>query len=188
MNITNRILITIMASVVIFTLIYLGAETNRIIAKQDAQIELLKVEKQATTDSLTDAYVRINEIYKLTWDNIDYWINYFGIAYPEIVKAQIYEETGNLTSDLCVFNHNLFGMKFPGTSRPTSAVKEINGFSYYGSYVESIQDYAYWQQSRYTDASEDYYTFLIRIGYCYPDATEYAVRVRYIVDNGLTSY
>jgi len=147
-----------------------------------AQLSAMKL-----SDSLEVCNARLSDIYKLSWDNIDYWIAAFDIKNPEIVKAQIYEETGNLTSNICTINHNLFGMKLASV-RETTASGERSGFAYYNNYIESIQDYALWQHYFYTDTAESYYSFLVRVGYCHPDGFAYIGKLMYIQENDLTDY
>jgi hypothetical protein len=98
----------------------------------------------------------------LTWSNIDSYIAKIGIKEPEIVKAQIRHETGNLTSYFCLKQNNLFGMRF-APLRKTTAIKEDNHMAIYRSWQESIEDYALWQKRYYKGG--DYFQFLSRIGY-----------------------
>lgn len=150
-------------------------------------IDKLSTENTALKDSIDSLEFKMSDLYKLSWDNIDYWINYFSIMHPEIVKAQIYEETGNLSSTICLYNHNLFGMRL-AYQRETTATGERSGFATYGSYIESIIDYAIWQKTYYDNPEEDYYRFLERSGYCHPDAATYTSKLKRIVNDSLTNY
>lgn len=86
-----------------------------------------------------------------------------GIKHPEIVFRQAMVESGHLSSDIFKENNNLFGMKFP-RKRPTFATGENRGHAKYTSWRQSIRDIALWQQIYY-NGTENYYTFLKRIGY-----------------------
>lgn len=130
-----------------------------------AVIDSLRGEVYKSDSVLSDTKSRLSQLYRLTWDNIDYWIKYFGIQNGEIVKKQIYLETGNLTSTICVENKNLFGMKYPGGGRETTALGIKNGHAYYYNYIESIHDYSLWQKEANYDGQEDYYSFLVRVKY-----------------------
>jgi len=100
--------------------------------------------------------------YELSWYSIDYWMNVFNIQNKEIVKRQAYHETGNLKSRFCRECNNLFGMRKP-LKRETTAIGRDNGMSVYPSFVESIEDYYYWQRCFYRGG--DYYDFLASHGY-----------------------
>ena len=79
---------------------------------------------------------------------------HYNISHPEIVYAQAILETGHFTSSVCIKNNNLFGLY-------NSKTKEFYHFNHWS---ESVEAYANMIQYRYDD-SEDYYNFLIRIGY-----------------------
>jgi len=100
--------------------------------------------------------------YELSWYSIDYWMNVFDIQNKEIVKRQVYHETGNLTSRFCRECNNLTGMRKP-LKRETTAIGRDNGMSIYPSFVESIEDYYLWQQYFYKGGN--YYDFLESHGY-----------------------
>ena len=53
-----------------------------------------------------------------TLEEVKVKIEKLGIQYPKIVLYQVREESGNLTSPLCLNHNNLFGMKYP-TKRKT---------------------------------------------------------------------
>lgn len=99
---------------------------------------------------------------KLTWENVDYWLDYFNVQHKEIVKAQIMLESKNLSSKIALQNNNLFGMKFPSV-RETSATHKQNSHAAYPNYIESIRDYAIFQYTYYRGG--DYYAFLINAKY-----------------------
>ena len=102
------------------------------------------------------------ECIQLTWSNVDFWLDYYKIENSDVVKAQIWLETGNLSSKFCKENNNLFGMKLP-KRRQTTAIGKLDGMAYYPSWVHSIADYALWQ--RYFYKKGNYYDFLYNHGY-----------------------
>jgi hypothetical protein len=102
------------------------------------------------------------ECIQLTWSNVDFWLDYYRIENSDIVKAQIWLETGNFSSKFCRENNNLFGMKL-AKKRPTTAIGKLDGMAYYPSWVLSIQDYKLWQTYFYQ--GENYYDFLHNRGY-----------------------
>lgn len=102
------------------------------------------------------------ECLQLTWSNIDWWLNYYQVESISIVKAQIWLETGNLTSKYCKENNNLIGMKL-AKRRQTTALGELDGMSYYSSWVCSLEDYKLWQTYFYKGGN--YYDFLYMRGY-----------------------
>ena len=72
------------------------------------------------------------ECIQLTWSNVDFWLDYYKIENSDVVKAQIWLETGNLSSKFCKENNNLFGMKLP-KRRQTTAIGKLDGMAYYPS-------------------------------------------------------
>jgi len=98
----------------------------------------------------------------LNWSNIDSYMSKIDIREPEIVKAQIKHETGNLTSRFCREQNNLFGMRL-ARSRETTAIGEGNHMARYRSWRESLLDYKIWQDKYYQGG--DYYQFLSHHGY-----------------------
>jgi len=92
---------------------------------------------------------------------------------------QIFLETGNLKSDICINNNNLFGMRYPRV-RQTTAIGIRKEHAHYRNFVESIRDYALWQDNMY-DGSSDYYAFLDNVGYAECEA--YINKLKYIERN-----
>ena len=123
----------------------------------------------------SDCSSRVDTLYDLNMENIEYWVDYYEIKFPEIVIAQIKLETGYLTSDLLVSNNNLFGMRYP-RQRETTAKRDLGGYSYYDTWIHSILDYKIWQDKYYKDG--DYYQFLNRI---YAEDTIYINKLKQIV-------
>jgi hypothetical protein len=109
----------------------------------------------------------------LTWSNIDRYISEIDIRQPEIVKAQIRHETGNLTSRFCKEQNNLIGMRL-AHSRQTTAIGEGNHMAVYGKWQDSLADYKIWQDKYYK--GEDYYQFLSRHGYAEDPYYQYKLK------------
>jgi len=129
---------------------------NDKITQQQARIKQL--------DSLyNDACRNIYEKTELNWSNVDFWLAYFNVQHPDIVKKQMYLETGNLTSEICRFNNNLYGMRLPKARQTAVAYITMNGYPGYSTYIESIRCYSLWQEKYYKGG--DYYSFLLRSGY-----------------------
>jgi hypothetical protein len=102
------------------------------------------------------------EVNMLSWKNIDRYMSTIDIREPEIIKAQIRHETGNLTSRFCREQNNLCGMRL-ARSRETTAIGEGNHMAKYRSWQESLQDYKIWQDKYYPGGN--YYNFLSKHGY-----------------------
>lgn len=79
---------------------------------------------------------------------------YYGLKHDTIILTQAKLETGNYKSYQCRVNNNLFGLY-------NSTKMEYYKFKHWS---ESVEAYKKWIQYRYKD-EEDYYNFLIRIGY-----------------------
>ena len=98
----------------------------------------------------------------LSWHSIDYWINYYQVKEPEIVKRQIRLETRNLQSRFCRQYNNLFGMN-KARKRQTTAIGRDKSMAVYKDFKDSILDYKIWQDYFYENG--DYYLFLKSHGY-----------------------
>jgi hypothetical protein len=96
---------------------------------------------------------------------------YYEIKHPEIVYAQAILETGHFKSKGCTRDNNLFGLF-------NSREMKYHKFSHWS---QSVEAYKNWIQNRYKD-SEDYYTFLERIGYA--EDPNYINKLKQIVKNG----
>lgn len=121
----------------------------------DERIIQLRAENLALQDSIYQRTL-------LTWDNVEFWLNYFQVKEIQIVKKQIKLETNNLTSGLCIDNNNLFAFKM-AEHRETTAIGSNRGYAFYPSFIASIKDYAQFQKKYYKGG--DYYEFLIRSNY-----------------------
>ena len=65
------------------------------------------------------------------------------IRYPHIVLAQAKLESNNYSSRIFIDNHNLFGMK-EARMRINLAKGTQHSHAYYGTWQESVLDYAFW--------------------------------------------
>jgi uncharacterized FlgJ-related protein len=85
--------------------------------------------------------------------------------YKDIVLAQAILETGWFTSDNCINNNNLFGMK-RAYSRVTTSDTILNGYSHYPNWRSSVVDYfllqAVTQDVNPSKSREEYYHYLDR--------------------------
>jgi hypothetical protein len=109
----------------------------------------------------------------LNWSNIENELYYLGIKQPEIVKAQIFHETGNLTSRFCKEQNNLLGMRL-ARSRETTAIGEGNHMAKYRKWQDSLADYRIWQDKYYSGG--DYYQFLKKHGYAEDPYYQYKLK------------
>lgn len=94
---------------------------------------------------------------------------HYNVQYPEIVYAQAVLETGNFNSRVFREYNNLFGLY-------NSYEKDYYKFDHW---VESVLGYINFIQYRYKEG-EDYYDFLIRIGYA--EDPKYIDKVKSIVN------
>lgn len=120
--------------------------------------------KDSMMNLLNDELKFNHGLYKFNWQNICYWVDYYEIKNPSVVKAQILLETNFLTSEVCLYNHNLFGMREPYFKKGRKTIGSYKQHAVYNNYIESIEDYKIWQERMYK-FNENYYTFLYRIGY-----------------------
>jgi hypothetical protein len=129
-------------------------------------ISISLISLQLTAPVFTAFYILASEPLfnkeSLSWASIDYYLDFYDVKEPEIVKTQIRLETGALTSRYCLECRNLFGMKKP-RKRETTAIGRDKSMSVYRTWQESIEDYSIWQNQFYK--GEDYYEFLLRIHY-----------------------
>lgn len=94
-------------------------------------------------------------------------IDDMGLEFPHIVYAQAVLETGNFTSDIFRYNHNMFGMK-RAYKRPSTCIATARGHGAYTDWENSLVDYAL-RQSYYRASKmrtdRDYYNHLESSGY-----------------------
>jgi hypothetical protein len=136
-------------------------------------ILLFSVKVTAPGFTVLHIFLSQEEVNMLCWSNIDYYLRVFDIKKPEIVKAQIRHETGNLTSRFCREQNNLFGMR-PARSRITTAIGVGNHMAIYRSWQESLADYSLWQDKYYKGG--DYYVFLKK--HCYAVDKKYIQKLK----------
>lgn len=92
-----------------------------------------------------------NDKNKLTLENVYYELIKIGVQEPLIVLAQIYHETANLKSKVCLNKNNLLGFN---TNK---------GYRKFKSWQECIIYAKNWQDNKY--AGGDYFIFLKKIRY-----------------------
>lgn len=112
-----------------------------------------KVEKlpQSTKIEIQDT----SFLYKELSDSTLYLaLKYYNIKHPKIVLAQAKLESGNYTSAHCIRKNNFLGLY-------NSKKKEYYSFKHW---TDCIEGYKNMIEHKHRDG-EDYYTFLIRIGY-----------------------
>jgi len=90
-----------------------------------------------------------------------------GVINQDYAIAQIRLETGNLTSELCLKNNNLCGMKLAKMRRTTATGQSEHGYAIYDNWYDCVRDIRLWQQyylSKGRDLS-NYPAFLASVGY-----------------------
>lgn len=107
-----------------------------------------------------------NDKNKLTLENIYYELLKKGVQEPLIVLAQIYHETANLKSKVCLTKNNLLGFN------------SNKGYRKFASWQDCISYAKSWQDKRYTGG--DYYLFLKKIRYA--QDVNYTKKVKVILD------
>lgn len=102
------------------------------------------------------------------------------VRFPYIALAQAKIETGNFTSQVFKENHNLFGMKLPRI-RTTTALGTKNNHAYYNNWLESVYDYAMYQNYMMCniETESEYYC---KLGESYAEDSTYATTIRATVD------
>jgi len=125
-------------------------------------------------DSLTHIYENLDEIYKFTWQNIDFWLDYYQVRFKRVAKAQIILETNALKSKICLKNNNLFGMKM-ARYRPTTAKDVRYKHAYYENFIESIRDYKLYQDFFLVENCPDEYSYLKML-----EKNRYATALHYV--------
>lgn len=72
-------------------------------------------------------------------------INKLEIKYPRIVLSQIRLETNCYKSDLCLKQHNLFGMTYPEFRKSTAIGVKNKKYCIYRNWYDSLIDYKLYQ-------------------------------------------
>lgn len=88
------------------------------------------------------------------------------ILYPEIVMRQALLETGNLKSPFLMNKNNLFGFR-------------TKAYLSYPTWQDSVSYYKRWQDRRYTNKNEDYFSFLHRIKYASGDYKKHVMSIKW---------
>lgn len=102
------------------------------------------------------------------------------LEHPYIVYAQALEESGRFTSVIFRENNNLFGMKMP-EKRTTIAIGINKGHAVYGTWQDSVIDYALWQSSYMRGLSE--IDYLIKLRNTYAKSVNYDERIKIIKES-----
>lgn len=102
---------------------------------------------------------------KLNVDSVFSYICKVGIQHPEIVIKQAILESGWFKAPFLMDRNNLFGFRYKSYLR-------------FNSWKESVEYYKKWQDKRYKNKNEDYYSFLIRIKYA--TSTQYLTNLKKI--------
>lgn len=89
---------------------------------------------------------------KLTLENVYYELIKQGVQEPLIVLAQVYHETGNLQSKVCLTRNNILGYN------------SKKGYRTFESWQDCVTFAKKWQDKRY-DGESDYFAFLKKVGY-----------------------
>jgi uncharacterized FlgJ-related protein len=108
------------------------------------------------------------------------------VKFPWIALAQSIQETGNYTSKVFKENNNLFGMK-EAKQRITTSKGTENNHAYYTTWVESLQDYAFYQCRFLSNINteEQYFQYLEQ---SYAEDINYVKRIKDIIQkNNLKS-
>lgn len=112
----------------------------------------------------------------LTIEEVWAEINYCELKHPEIVLAQSIKEAGwDYDSHNARKRNNLFGLK--GGKKCES---NKHGYKIFNHWTESVSDYQERIQNRYIEG-EDYFKFLIRIGYFEADSEKYINSLKWII-------
>lgn len=169
-------------ALVAFTLISLSAiRATRVSSYLESEVRASEESYRAAVnennhlkDSLTYIYENLDEIYHFTWQNIDFWLDYYHVRFKRVAKAQIILETNALKSKICLKNNNLFGMKM-AKYRPTTAKGIRYRHAYYDNFIESIRDYKLYQDYFLVENCPDEYSYLKML-----EKNRYATALHYV--------
>ena len=103
----------------------------------------------------------------VSFDAIKQALKLEGVINQDYVIAQIRLETGNLTSQLCLKNNNLCGMKLAKVRKTTATGQSEHGYATYKSWYDCVVDIGLWHQF-YINKGRDlsnYPAFLASVGY-----------------------
>ena len=188
-NIIRNVALAALA-LVAFTMISMSAiKATRVSSLLESEVRaseeayrLAVDENRHLKDSLTSIYENLDEIYKFTWQNIDFWLDYYQVRFQRVAKAQIILETNSLKSKICLQNNNLFGMKM-ARYRPTTAQGIRYKHAYYDNFIESIRDYKLYQDHFDVENCPDEYSYLKMLEKNrYAKALHYVSALRIIIE------
>jgi len=118
---------------------------------------------KATIHNLTpeERIIVVREYNGFTNGGLVEYIRHLNFKYPHIVLAQTIQETGNYKSQIFKENNNLFGMK-EAVIRTNLAKGTKRGHAYYGSWQESVTDYALYYATYLSDirTEGEYFEYL----------------------------
>lgn len=123
---------------------------------------------------------RIVDNYRLIQGELSLNDPYGTVPFAQLVTAQSMFETGNYSSDLYNYSHNLFGMNFPTIRDSTANGKTPDGFASYDSNLLSIQDYILYLKAQQYPVFGDvksFVSFLKSKGYFTDNLTVYMAGV-----------
>ena len=100
------------------------------------------------------------------------YIKSIGIKNPDIVLKQAIYESGHFKSNIFKTKNNLFGFRRTAT------------YITYKNWKACVDYYKEWQDKRYKDPSQDYYTFLQKINYSGHSKFDYAKELKQIKIRG----
>lgn len=107
--------------------------------------------KQQDVEVCDTSFLSVNELN----DSILYLaLVHYEVKYPRVVLAQAKLESGNFTSDHCVYGNNFLGLY-------NSREKEYFKFNHWSECILAYKDMVEYKLRE----GEDYYQFLDRIGY-----------------------
>ena len=101
------------------------------------------------------------------------------IKFPHIAYAQSLIETGHFKSKIFRENNNLFGMKQARTRVTTAQGTQFN-HAYYGSWQESVYDYAFYQ-CRYLSSIRNEEEYLAYLSRSYAEDPNYIYKIRNLI-------
>jgi len=107
-------------------------------------------------------------------------IKSLNIEHAEIVFAQAILESGHFQSKVFRLNNNLFGMRLP-KKRETTALGKNLGYAKYTNWIDSVKDYALFQQfvmRKKTYNKTEYLSYLDRV-YC--QSKGYSAKLKKII-------
>lgn len=121
---------------------------------------------------IIDSNFSINYLKKLIID--------LKLLHPDIVFAQAVQETGHFKSTIFHENNNLFGMKM-AYKRPKTSVGIHKGHAVYKNWMESVLDYALWQQKYANIKNRELY--FKHLNDHYAEDPNYSYKLKQIIKN-----